>query len=104
MSIYATLYEFAIRRFGEDEPHHLAAQGVPAHIDYTGQGWEWLPPPVPYSDDLDVPQSMRAVVIVEHGTAKGTARCGQEYADPLLILSGQPGVGADPLHRVDGQN
>ena len=32
---------------------------------------------------------MRAVVIVTEDTPKGTARCPQEYVDPLLILTGE---------------
>lgn len=32
---------------------------------------------------------MRAVVIVTEETRKGTARSPQEYANPLLVLSGQ---------------
>jgi len=31
---------------------------------------------------------LRAVVIMTEGTSKGTSRSGQEYVDPLLILSG----------------
>lgn len=30
----------------------------------------------------------RAVVVVQRGAPKGTSRRGQEYVDPLLVLSG----------------
>ena len=32
---------------------------------------------------------MRAVVFVTEGTPKGTARSGQEYENPLLVLTGK---------------
>jgi hypothetical protein len=85
MSIYASLHEFSVRRFGDEHDTRLWVQGVPGHIDYTGPEWQWLPPPI---EDLDGGK-LRAVVVVEVGSAKGTERCGQEYVDPLLILSGQ---------------
>lgn len=84
MSIYATLFRFGMARFGVDEMIELHAQGVPAHIDHTGEAWEFLPPPVDPNGE-----TMRAVVIVEVGSKKGTPRCGQEYVDPLLTLTGK---------------
>src|SRR5439155_11796200 len=92
MSIYATLYNFAVQRFGEDLHRCLYVQGVPAHIDNTGVEWEFLPPPIPHhgdDPDYDGPPEWRAVFIVEQGTPKGTERCGQEYEDFLLRLTGE---------------
>jgi hypothetical protein len=43
-------------------------------------------PPAVVPDSIDLP--MRAVVFVTRGTRKGTDRSGQEYVDPLLVLSG----------------
>jgi hypothetical protein len=49
----------------------------------------FLPPekdgPDPDEDDM----SPRAVVFVTEHSRKGTDRSGQEYADPLLVLSGE---------------
>jgi len=83
MSIYATLMELAIRRFGDDRFTPILVQGVPAHIDGAGAEWEFLPPPVPPES-----KTMRAVVFVEANYVKGTARNGQEYVQPLLTLTG----------------
>src|SRR5215208_2708585 len=84
MSIYATIGEIGIRRFGDDAMIAITIQAVPAHIDDVGPQWEFLPPPVDPEGAL-----FRAVFFVESGTEKGTERCGQEYVTPLLMLSGQ---------------
>lgn len=84
MSIYATLAEIGIKRFGDKGFVEILIQGVPPHIDYVGPQWEFLPPPVNPNSS-----SMRAVFIVEAGDDKGTPRCGQEYVKPLLVLSGK---------------
>jgi hypothetical protein len=84
MSIYATLAEIAVRQFGDDEFTELVIQAVPPHIDYTGRDWEFLPPPVDPEGE-----SMRAVFVVKGDTEKGTARCGQEYVDWLVMLTGR---------------
>jgi hypothetical protein len=84
MSIYATLGEIGIRRFGDCAMIEIMIQGVPPHIDYTGDAWAFLPPPV----DPDG-ETMRAVFFVESGEPKGTERCGQEYIRPLLMLTGE---------------
>ena len=84
MSIYATVAEMAIRQFGDEEFTELVIQSVPPHIDDTGPEWDFLPPPV--DPDGTTP---RAVVIVLGDCQKGTARCGQEYVDPLVVLSGR---------------
>lgn len=101
MSIYATLWSLKFPRFGDYyggcEWIRVTAQGVPAHIGTPtpGEGYEdgdpyahFLPPPVEVNADGDA-EFMRAVVIVTEETKKGTARSGQEYVNPLLVLSGR---------------
>ena len=83
MSIYATVAEIGLKRFGDRDFVDILIQGVPPHIDYVGKEWEFLPPPVDPSGSV-----MRAVVFVEVGDDKGTTRCGQEYVKPLLMLTG----------------
>lgn len=83
MSIYATMAEFGIKRFGDKEFVDILVQAVPAHIDYVGPQWAFLPPPVDPNGTL-----VRAVFFVEAGDDKGTERCGQEYVRPLLMLTG----------------
>jgi hypothetical protein len=84
MSIYATLAEIGIKRFGDKAFVHILIQGVPPHIDDVGPAWDFLPPPVDPDGSL-----MRAVVIVEAGDDKGTPRSAQEYVKPLLAMSGK---------------
>jgi hypothetical protein len=84
MSIYATLGEIGIKRFGDKEFVDILVQGVPPHIDDVGPAWEFLPSPVDPNG-----QTMRAVFFVEAGDEKGTPRCGQEYVKPLLMLTGK---------------
>src|SRR5882757_3734460 len=83
MSIYATLHELGIKRFGDKQFVTVFVQGVPPHIDHVGPAWDFLPLPM----DPDG-ATMRAVFFVEPGDEKGTARCGQEYVKPLLMLTG----------------
>jgi hypothetical protein len=84
MSIYATLHEIGIKRFGDESFLSILVQGVPPHIDDTGPAWGFLPPPV----DPDG-TTLRAVFFIEPGDDKGTERCGQEYVKPLLMLTGK---------------
>jgi hypothetical protein len=113
MSIYATLWSLKFPRFGDDyggcEWVSVRAQGVPAHIGTPtpGQGYEdgdpyaeFLPSPVAVDADGDG-EFMRAVVIVTEGTEKGTARSGQEFVNPLLILSGKDyaSISFEKLHE-----
>ena len=84
MSIYATLAEIGIKRFGDKQFVDIFVQAVPPHIDHVGPAWEFLPPPVDPDGSID-----RAVFFVERGDEKGTERCGQEYVKPLLMLTGQ---------------
>jgi len=83
MSIYATLGEIGIKRFGDEKFVEIFIQGVPPHIDDTGPKWDFLPPPVNPDGE-----TMRAVFFVEKGEEKGTARNGQEYVRPLLTMTG----------------
>jgi len=84
MSIYATLTEIGIKRFGDKAFVDVLIQGVPPHIDYVGPQWDFLPPPVDPDGAV-----MRAVVFVEAGDDKGTQRGAQEYVRPLLMLTGK---------------
>ena len=54
------------------------------------RGWfdDFLPPPVE-TDESGQASHDRAVVFVTGETRKGTARNGQEYVDPLLVLTGE---------------
>lgn len=82
MSIYATLWniKLPVEVNGEDVWHEVYAQGVPSHID---DEVDWLPAPIKDSDRL------RCVVFVEAGEPKGGAGYhGQQYHNPLLILTG----------------
>jgi hypothetical protein len=83
MSIYVTIGEIGIRRFGDETMIEIMIQAVPAHIDYAGPQWDFLPPTVDPNGETN-----RAVFLVERGTTKGTERCGQEYVKPLLMLTG----------------
>jgi len=68
----------------------LVAQGVPGHIGHVSHYPEgdpygtFLPPAL--GDDWD--GHLRAVVFVDELSKKGTERSGQEYANPVLVLSG----------------
>jgi hypothetical protein len=84
MSIYATICEFGIKRYGEKRYFEIFIQGVPPHIDDVGPDWDFLPPPVDPNGSL-----YRCVFFVEAGDRKGTARSGQEFVNPLLKMTGQ---------------
>jgi hypothetical protein len=75
----------------------VTAQAVPAHIGSptAGCGYEegdpygdFLPPPMETDEDGQADYH-RAVVFVTDETRKGTARNGQEYINPLLLLTGE---------------
>lgn len=101
MSIYATLWKL---KFPSDifDPVNgdwveVTAQAVPAHVGTptTGFGYEdgdpfceFLPPAIEVDADGDAPV-YRAVVFVTPQTQKGSARSGQEYQEPLLVLDGE---------------
>ena len=101
MSIYATLWSIQIQdpASSSTSPRWLkvTAQAVPPHIGSPTPGCgyedgdpysEFLPPPIGTDEDGHASYN-RAVVFVAEGTRKGTARSGQEYLDPLLVLSGE---------------
>lgn len=101
MSIYATLWRLKFPKEGDDyigcEWIEVIAQGVPAHIGSPspGCGYEegdpyasFLPPAIETDENGDSPY-MRAVVFVTEYATKGTERHPQEYASPLLVLTGQ---------------
>lgn len=90
MSIYSSMFEFALPKLvkGEERLIRVRAISVPPHIGCPEYGsdlyGEFLPPPVsensPYA---------RAVVFVVAGTPKGIGKHGQEYADTLLVITGE---------------
>lgn len=121
MSIYTTLWTLRFPRTGQYylgcEWIEVCGQGVPGHIGTptAGFGYEtgdpfadFLPPAIDLEGEDD--QRMRAIVIVTSETKKGTDRAGQEYVDPLLVLTGaayarmtsRSRVGSGPIERPMG--
>jgi hypothetical protein len=114
MSIYATLWRLKFTRHGDDHSGcdwiTVLAQGVPAHVGASSPGPESEPedpysaflPPASTAPTDDDDQTMRAVVFITEGTSEGTARSPQEYATPLLVLSGQTyaTVPFEELHQL----
>ena len=101
MSIYATLWRLKFPRHGVANPGcewiRVRAQGVPPHFGSPtpGLGYEdgdpygaFLPPPLETNAQGEH-EYLRAVVFVTEETSKGTERSGQEYANPLLLLTGE---------------
>ncbi len=100
LSIYATLWTLKVARDGvwaseESDYIEVWCQAVPAHIGHPtvypkGDPYaDFLPPPV-VGDPDDPKTPARAVVICAEGiTTKGTARSGQEYVNPLLVMTGE---------------
>ena len=101
MSIYATLWKLKFPKEGDEhrgcEWIEITAQAVPAHIGSAtpGCGYEagdpyatFLPPALQTDKDGDAPFD-RAVVFVTEYSLKGTARSPQEYASPLLVVTGE---------------
>jgi hypothetical protein len=101
VSIYATLWKLRFPR--EGDAHHgcdwieVTAQAVPAHIGSPtpGGGYEagdpfadFLPPAIQTDAEGDAPFD-RAVVFVTEYSIKATPRHPQEYASPLLVLTGE---------------
>jgi hypothetical protein len=100
LSIYATLWTLHFPRTGEDflgcDWIQVRAQGVPGHIGTPTKGFgyedgdpcaDFLPPPIALESEDDT--RLRAVFIIASETKKGTPRSGQEYVDPLLVLTGE---------------
>lgn len=101
MSIYATLWSIKVQDlaapFTDPRWVTVTAQAVPAHIGSPtpGCGYEdgdpyadFLPPPIE-TDEMGSAEYNRAVVFVSDETKKGTERSGQEYDNPLLVLTGE---------------
>jgi hypothetical protein len=101
MSIYATLWSIQIQdpasSFTDPRWVTVTAQAVPPHIGSPtpGCGYEkgdpyadFLPLAVATDENGDAEYN-RAVVFITEETRKGTLRSGQEYVDPLFVLSGE---------------
>jgi hypothetical protein len=100
MSIYATLWRLQFPRHGDAyagcEWVDVVAQGVPAHVGTptpgygyeSGDPYEAFLPPALRIDDGTAEDRLRAVVFAASPSNKGTARSGQEYESPLLVLTG----------------
>jgi hypothetical protein len=101
MSIYSTLWTLKFPKEGDEhrgcEWIEVTAQAVPAHIGSPtpGCGYEdrdpyaaFLPPALQTDAEGDAPFH-RAVVFVTEYSTKGTPRSPQEYASPLLVLTGE---------------
>jgi hypothetical protein len=100
MSIYATLWHLQFPRHGDAyigcEWVDVLAQGVPAHVGTptpgygyeSGDPYEAFLPPALRIDGGTSEDDLRAVVFVGSTSNKGTARSGQEYESPLLVLTG----------------
>lgn len=101
MSIYATLWKLKFPKEGDEHMNcewiEVTAQAVPPHVGSPtqGNGYEkgdpfaaFLPPALETNSDGEAPHN-RAVVFVTEFTIKGTDRNGQEYASPLLVLTGE---------------
>jgi hypothetical protein len=108
MSIYATRWIVKFPSQGDVytgcEWVEVMGQGVPAHIGTPSPGYanesgdpfaDFLPPaiPVPNNDDGT---TLRAMVVIRRGAEK----VGQEYVQPLLVLSGREyaSMSFDDLH------
>jgi len=100
MSIYATLWHLQFPSRGDAhagcEWVDVFAQGVPAPVGTPtpGYGYEsgdpyeaFLPAPLRFEGGASE-GDLRAVVFLSSVTKKGTARSGQEYESPLLVLTG----------------
>jgi hypothetical protein len=113
MSIYATIWKLKFPKEGDEhfgcEWIEVTAQAVPPHVGSPtpGNGYEtgdpfatFLPPAIETNVDGEAPYN-RAVVFVTEYTIKGTERCGQEYASPLLVLTGleYSRITFDNLHK-----
>jgi hypothetical protein len=101
MSIYATLWSIQVQDPAAPLTNPrwvtVTAQAVPPHIGSPtpGCGYEdgdpyadFLPSPIE-TDEMGQAEYNRAVVFVTEDTTKGTERSGQEYANPLLVMTGE---------------
>jgi hypothetical protein len=92
VSIYGTEYIFHLED-EDDNKVEIFVQVVPAWVNHAGPEWAFLPPAraardVPAHEDQGY-RDPRAVVFTAPWTTKGTPRNGQEYVDPLLVLTGE---------------
>ena len=99
MSIYATLWHLQFPHHGDAyvgcEWVDVLAQGVPAHVGAptpgdgyeSGDLYEAFLPPARRIENGASEDDLRAVVFVVSISKKGTARSGQEYESPLLVLT-----------------
>jgi hypothetical protein len=117
MSIYATLWSIQVQDPAAPLTNPrwvtVTAQAVPPHIGSPtpGCGYEdgdpyadFLPSPIE-TDEMGQAEYNRAVVFVTEETTKGTERSGQEYANPLLLMTGEEyaKMSCDELlHRLEG--
>jgi hypothetical protein len=110
VSIYATIWVLKFPRYGDYytgcDWAEVVGQGVPAHIGTPtpGYGYEagdpyadFLPPAVAVPEGYDG-MALRAIAIVRDGAEK----VGQQYVDPLLVLSGEQ-YAATPFERLHQQ-
>ena len=101
MSIYATLWKLKFPKEGDEhfgcDWIEVTAQSVPPHIGSPtpGCGYEqgdpysaFLPPPLQTGADGEAPHD-RAVVFITEYSIKGTPRSSQEYASPMLVITGE---------------
>jgi hypothetical protein len=121
MSIYCTDWEIQVKIFVPDpagpweafsHAHPRGAPGVPCRERwfevycqvvpacigphrgegyYSGPGFEWLPPPVPWGEAADngepgARQTPRAAFVVD---ALRAEKEGQRYLDPLVVMTGE---------------
>jgi hypothetical protein len=103
MSIYATFWAL---QFPSEGNYHtgcswteVVAQSVPAHVGADGPDlYASFLPPIATS----IKNQTRAVVFVRSGSAKGTSRSPQEYASPLLVVSGREyySMSFDAVHEA----
>ena len=113
MSIYATLWKLKFPKEGDEHLGcdwiEVTAQAVPAHVGSPtpGCGYEagdhyaaFLPPALQTDAEGDAPFH-RAVVFITAYSVKGTPRSPQEYASPLLVLTGEEyaRIPFEDLHR-----
>jgi len=101
MSIYATVWTLKFPRYGDDyigcDWVEVMAQGVPEHVgrqaERSGDDGEdplaSFLPTTGREEPSDAEGRLRAVVFVVANTPRGSeGHHPQEYADPLLVLSG----------------
>jgi hypothetical protein len=81
-------------------PPHVGSP-TPGNSYESGDPYAAFLPPAVETDADGLAKYDRAVVFVTEYTIKGTERCGQEYASPLLVLTGEEyaRIPFEELHR-----